>query len=57
MVIIMGRSYSKFENNFSKYSGHSDQSKAPKTMIKDKEISEQRQDNLIDWTTFYQKYS
>jgi len=55
MVIIMGRSYSKFENNFSKYAGHSDQSKAPKTMIKDKEISEQRQDNLIDWTTFYRR--
>ena len=51
----MGRSYSKYENNFSKYSGHSNQFKAPKTMIKDKEINEQRQDNLIDWITFYRR--
>lgn len=55
MVILMGRSYSKFENNFSKYSGHSNQFKAPKTMIKEKDRSEQWQENLINWITFYRR--
>lgn len=51
----MGRSYSKYENNFHKYAGHSNQFKAPKSMIKDRDISEQWQDNLIDWITFYRR--
>ena len=51
----MGRSYSKYENDFSKYSGHSNQFKAPKSMIKDKDRTEQWQENLIDWTTFYRR--
>jgi hypothetical protein len=51
----MGRSYNKYENDFKKYSGHSNQFKAPKTMIKEKDINEQWQENLIDWITFYRR--
>jgi len=51
----MGRSYSKFQNNFSKYAGHSNQFKAPKSMIKEKDRTEQWQENVIDWTTFYRR--
>jgi len=55
MVIIMGRSYSKYENNFNKYAGHSNQFKAPKSMIKEKDRNQQWQENIIDWTTFYRR--
>jgi hypothetical protein len=55
VVILVGRSYAKYENNYSKYSGHSNQFKAPKSMIKEKERSEQWQENLIDWITFYRR--
>ena len=55
MVILMGRSYNNYQNNHSKYSGHSNQFKAPKSMIKDKDRNEQWQENLIDWTTFYRR--
>jgi hypothetical protein len=51
----MGRSYSNYENNYKKYAGHSNQFKAPKVMIKEEERSEQWQDNLIDWITFYRR--
>jgi hypothetical protein len=51
----MGKSYAKYENNFSKYAGHSNQTKAPKSMIREKDRSEQWQDNLIDWITFYRR--
>ena len=51
----MGRSYSNYENNFKKYSGHSNQFKAPKSMIKEKNRNEQWQENLIDWVTFYRR--
>ncbi len=51
----MGRSYSKFQNNFSKYAGHANQFKAPKSMIKEKDRTEQWQENIIDWTTFYRR--
>jgi hypothetical protein len=48
-------SYKKFENDFKKYSGVSDLTKSPKTMIKEKEISEIKRKNIIDWTTFYRR--
>jgi len=48
-------SYSKFENNFRKYAGHADQSKAPKVMIKEKKITEKWKKNIIDWTTYYRR--
>lgn len=48
-------SYSKFQNNFSKYAGNTNQFKAPKIMIKEKDRSEQWQNNLIDWITFYRR--
>jgi hypothetical protein len=51
----MGRSYGKYENDFKKYSGHSNQFKAPKSMIKEKDRTEQWQENLIDWITFYRR--
>lgn len=51
----MGSSYQKYENDFRKYAGHTNQSKSPKTMIKEKERSEQWQNNLIDWITFYRR--
>jgi len=51
----MGRSYSKYENDFKKYSGHSNQFKAPKSMIKEKDITELRRENIIDWNTYYRR--
>lgn len=51
----MGRSYQKYENDFRKYAGNSNQFKAPKVMIKEKERTEQWQENLIDWITFYRR--
>lgn len=54
MVSLMP-SYSHYENNFKKYAGHSNQFKAPKSMIKEKDRSEQWQENLIDWITFYRR--
>lgn len=55
MVIIMGKSYNKYENDFKKYAGHSNQFKAPKSMIKEKDRTEQWRENLIDWITFYRR--
>jgi len=51
----MGLSYGKYQNDFSKYSGNSDQSKAPKSMIKGKERTEQWQENTIDWNTYFRR--
>lgn len=51
----MGRSYVKYENNFKKYAGHSNQFKAPKSMIKEKDMTEQKRENLIDWNTYYRR--
>jgi len=51
----MGNSYKNYENNFKKYSGNSNQFKAPKVMIKEKERTEQWQENIIDWVTFYRR--
>ena len=51
----MGRSYANYENSFKKYAGHSNQFKAPKSMIKEKDRSQQWQNNLIDWVTFYRR--
>lgn len=48
-------SYNKFQNNFSKYAGNTNKFKAPKVMIKEKERTEQWQENLIDWITFYRR--
>ena len=48
-------SYKRYENNFSKYAGNSNQFKAPKSMIKEKEHSEQWKENIIDWVTFYRR--
>jgi hypothetical protein len=48
-------SYGKFQNDFSRYAGGSNQFKAPKVMLKAKEISENKRDNLIDWITFYRR--
>ena len=48
-------SYSNFENSFKKYAGHSDQSKAPKSMIKEKDRSTKWQENIIDWNTYYRR--
>ena len=54
-VITLGRSYSKYQNDFNKYSGHSNQFKAPKSMTKEKDRSEQWKENIIDWVTFYRR--
>ena len=51
----VGRSYAKYENNFSKYAGHSNQFKAPKSMIKEKDVTEQWRDNIIDWNTYFRR--
>lgn len=51
----MGKSYQKYENDFKKYAGNSNQFKAPKSMIKEKDRSEQWQEKLIDWITFYRR--
>ena len=51
----MGRSYNNYENSFKKYSGHANQFKAPKSMIKEKDRNQQWQENIIDWTTFYRR--
>lgn len=51
----MGKSYNKYENDFHKYSGNSDQFKAPKIMIREKDRSEAWQENIIDWTTYYRR--
>lgn len=48
-------SYKKYENDFHKYAGHSNQFKAPKSMIKEKDRTEKWQDNIIDWTTYYRR--
>ena len=48
-------SYKHYENNFSKYAGSSNQFKAPKSMIKEKEHSEKWKENIIDWVTFYRR--
>ena len=40
-------SYKHYENNFSKYAGSSNQFKAPKSMIKEKEHSEKWKENSI----------
>jgi len=48
-------SYKNYENNFSKYAGSSNQFKAPKSMIKEKEHSEKWKENIIDWVTFYRR--
>ena len=51
----MASSPRPYQNNFSKYAGNSDQFRAPKTMIKDKERTEQWQNNIIDWATYYKR--
>jgi len=51
----VGRSYKKYENNFSKYAGHSNQFKAPKSMIKEKDVTEQWRENIIDWNTYFRR--
>jgi hypothetical protein len=48
-------SHAHFENNFNKYAGSTNQFKAPKSMIKEKDRNEEWQDNLIDWITFYRR--
>ncbi len=47
--------YEKFQDNFRKYAGHANQFKAPKLMVKKKEISERMRDNIIDWNTYYRR--
>lgn len=51
----MGASYNKYQNNFSKYAGHSNQFKAPKSMTKEKTLDEARKERIIDWVTFYRR--
>lgn len=51
----MGKSYSNFENDFRKFAGHSNVAKAPKIMVKAKERSQEWEDNLIDWITYYRR--
>ena len=48
-------SHKNYENDFRKNSGSSDMFKAPKTTTKEKNRSEQWEDNLIDWITFYRR--
>lgn len=48
-------SYGKFENNFTKYAGHANQSLAPKSMIKEKEYSDKKKERIIEWNTFYRR--
>ena len=47
--------YTDFETDFKKYAGHANKFKAPKSMIKEKERSNEWQDNIIDWITFYRR--
>ena len=51
----MASSPRPYQNNFSKYAGHMDQFRAPKSMIKDKDRTEQWQENIIDWATYYKR--
>ena len=50
-------SYEKgtFQRDFNKYAGSSDLSKAPKSMIKERELSEKRKHRMKLWTTFYRR--
>jgi hypothetical protein len=48
-------SYQNFQNNFSKNKKNPNQFKAPKSTKKDKTRTEEWQDNLIDWITFYRR--
>ncbi len=44
-----------FEGNFRKFAGHSNQFKAPKSMIKEKDRTFEWQQNIIDWNTYYRR--
>lgn len=51
----MGSSYAKYENDFHKYAGNANQFKAPKSMIREKDRTEQWKENIIDWVTYYRR--
>lgn len=51
----MATSPRPYQNNFKKYSGHSNQFKAPKSMNKEKDRTSQWQENIIDWNTYYRR--
>ena len=53
--MIAMASYGSFKNNFNKYAGSSNLFKAPKVMTKEKDVSEDWEYKLIDWTTFYRR--
>jgi hypothetical protein len=54
-MILMGVSHKNYENSFKKYSKVPDQFRAPKSTKKDKSRTDQWQENLIDWITFYRR--
>ncbi len=48
-------SHRNYENEFKKHVGVANQFVAPKTMIKEKDRTEQWQENIIDWVTYYRR--
>lgn len=48
-------SYANYQNPFKKYAGHVNQFLAPKVMAKSKTRSEEWEDKIIDWATFYKR--
>lgn len=48
-------SYSNYENNFKKYSGSDNTFMRPKSMIKEREITNQKKERIKLWTTFYRR--
>lgn len=51
----MASSPRPFQNNFIKHAGSVDLFSAPKSMVKDKDRTEQWKNNIIDWVTFYRR--
>lgn len=51
----MATSPRAYQNNFRKNSQNVDLSKRPKSMLKERDISEKRKENLKLWTTFYRR--
>lgn len=48
-------SYTKYQNNFRKYAGHTNVFKAPKVMVKEKVMTEEWKERIINWNTYYRR--
>ena len=51
----MSPSYKNFQTNERKYSDSDDIFKRPKSMVKEESYSFDRQENIIDWATYYRR--